>query len=200
MAFLGKRYEDYGIVLDFLPEGHPEDRKPPRFQEPVMQLLGEDYLTLLEAAAKEGTNVSPHDRVYLGKEGREKVDRVKRRIDYNKLTSAAKAELPVAIERVIDENNEKFLEFFNNASPVTSRYHQLELIPGIGKKLMWATIEEREKKDFESFEDLKERVKSFPDPKEVLAKRIEKELRGEDKYSLFVRKPKGEGRGGRSSR
>lgn len=198
MAFLGKRYEDYGIVLDFLPEGHPEDRKPPRFQEPIMQLLGEDYLTLLEAAAKEGVKVSPHDRVYLGKEGRDKVDRVKRRIGYGKLTSAAKSELPVAIEEVIEENKEKFLEFFNEASPVTSRYHQLELIPGIGKKLMWATIEEREKNKFESFEDLRKRVRSFPDPKEVLAKRIEKELMGEDKYSLFVRKPK-KGRGGRGS-
>jgi len=196
---LGKRYEDYGITLDFLPEGHPETRKPPQAQEPILQLLGEEYLTLLEAVAKEGADISPHDRVYLGKEGREKVERVKRRISYEELTSASKSELPFAIKEIIDKNKEKYLKFFNEASPITSRYHQFELMPGIGKNLMWATIEEREKRKFESFEDLNERVKSIPDPKEMLAKRIEKELKGEGKYSLFVRGSK-ESQGGGSSR
>ncbi len=187
---MGKKYEDYGFVLDFLPEGHPEEDKPPRFREPVSQILGEEYFTLLEVVPQENADLGPQNRVYIGKKNREKVERVKQRINYTDLTSAAKAELPVVIKTIIDENNERFLKFFNEASPITSRYHQFELIPGIGKKLMWAIIEEREKKDFESFEDLKDRVKSLPNPKEMIAKRIEKELKGEDKYSIFVRKPK----------
>lgn len=185
-----KKYEDYGIVLDFLPEGHPEERKPAQYREPIAQIIGEKYFTLLETVPREGITLSPHDHVYIGQKGREKIERVKNRINYDNLTSAGKAELPIAIKKIIDKNNEKFLKFFNEASPISSRYHQFELIPGIGKKLMWAIIEEREKKNFESFEDLKERVKSLPNPKEMLAKRIEKELKGEDKYSIFTRRPK----------
>ncbi len=195
---MGKKYEDNGYILDFLPEGHPDEDKPPRFREPIAQLLGENYFTLLEVVPREDVQVSPQERVYIGKKNRERIERVKRRISYEKLTSAAKAELPPVVERIIEENQDKYLEFFNEASPITSRYHQFELIPGIGKKLMWAIIEERENKPFESFEDLKERVKSLPNPKKMIAKRIEKELKGEDKYSIFVRRPK-KARGGEGS-
>lgn len=197
---MSKKYEDYGYVLDYLPEGHPEEQKPAQYREPIVQLLGKEYLTLLEAVSRENVTVSPQDQVYIGKKGREKIERVKRRIDYNELTSAAKAELPVVIEKIIEENKDKYLKFFNEATPITSRYHQFELIPGIGKKLMWAIIEEREKKPFESFEDLKKRVKSLPNPKNMLAKRIEKELQGEGKYSLFARRPKQKRESGRRSR
>lgn len=187
---MSKKYEDYSFVLDFLPQGHPEEQKPAQFQEPIVQVVGEEYFTLLEAVSRENTTLSPQTRVYIGRKDREKIERIKRRIGYDELTSAAKSELPVVIKKIIEENEEKYLRFFNEASPITSRYHQFELIPGIGKKLMWSIIEERENKNFEDFEDLKDRVKSLPDPKEILAKRIEKELQGEDKYSLFVRKPK----------
>lgn len=197
---MSKKYEDFGFVLDFLPEGHTDEQKPAQYREPITQLLGEEYLTLLEAVPRENVNLSPQDRVYIGKKGREKIERVKRRIGYDELTSAAKAELPVVIKEIINENEDEYLEFFNEASPITSRYHQFELIPGIGKKLMWSIIEARENKKFEDFEDLKERVKSLPDPEKMLAKRIEKELKGEGKYSLFARKPKNDREDERSRR
>lgn len=195
-----KKYEDYGIVLDFLPEGYPRERKPAQYKEPIVQLLGEEFLTLLEAVSQKEVSLSPQDRVYIGKKGREKIDRVKRRITYDQLTSAAKSELPVVVKKIIEKNEEKYLEFFNKGSPISSRYHQFELIPGIGKKLMWAILEERRKKEFESFEDLNSRVRSLPDPKEMLAKRIEKELKGGDKYTLFARRPKSDQNGKGSSR
>lgn len=197
---MSKKYEDYGYVLDFLPEGHPEEQKPAQYREPIAQLLGDRYLTLLEVVPREGVNVSPQEKVYIGQKGRDKIERVKRRIDYEELSSAGKAELPPIIEKIIEDNKDRYLKFFNEAQPITSRYHQFELIPGIGKKLMWAIIEEREKKSFESFEELKERVKSLPNPKDMLVKRIVKELKGEDKYSIFTRGPKKSRSGGRSSR
>lgn len=195
---MSKKYEDYGYVLDFLPEGHPEEQKPAQYREPIAQILGDKYLTLLEIVPREGVTVSPQDKVYIGQKGREKIERVKRRIDYEELTSAGKAELPPIIEKIIEGNKNRYLKFFNEAQPITSRYHQFELVPGIGKKLMWAIIEEREKKPFESFEELKERVKSLPNPKDMLVKRIVKELKGEDKYSIFTRRPK-KARGERES-
>lgn len=64
----------------------------------------------------------------------------------------------------------------------------MELIPGIGKKYMWQIINERERKPFESFEDLKTRTE-IPDPAKLIAKRIIEELAGESKYRLFTRAP-----------
>ena len=64
--------------------------------------------------------------------------------------------------------------------------HALELIPGIGKKYMWQIVDEREKRPFESFKDLQERV-NIPNPAKLLAKRVVEELMGESKYRLFTR-------------
>ncbi|MDP2908277.1 MAG: DUF655 domain-containing protein, partial [Nanoarchaeota archaeon] len=72
---------------------------------------------------------------------------------------------------------------------INMRRHQLELMPGIGKKHMWQIIEEREKKQFESFEDIKTRVKLLPDPEKVVIKRILLELNNGDKYKIFVDSP-----------
>ena len=48
-------------------------------------------------------------------------------------------------------------------------------------------IEEREKKPFESFEEMKQRIRLLPDPCEAIKKRILEELEGRDvKYRLFV--------------
>ena len=46
--------------------------------------------------------------------------------------------------------------------------HQLELLPGLGKKHMWEIIELRRDKEFESFADLKARVKLMPDPENAI--------------------------------
>ena len=64
--------------------------------------------------------------------------------------------------------------------------HQLELLPGIGSKHLWEILEERKKKPFESFEDIKKRVSLIPDPEKMITKRIIEELEDKDKYRLFV--------------
>ena len=66
------------------------------------------------------------------------------------------------------------------------RMHQLELLPGFGKKHMWEVLEARKEKPFDSFDDLKKRVKLLPDPKVVIIKRIMMELEGDQKYTVFV--------------
>ncbi len=64
--------------------------------------------------------------------------------------------------------------------------HQLELLPGLGKKHMWEIIEARKEKPFESFADIKKRVKLMPDPEKAIIKRILKELSGIEKHRVFV--------------
>ncbi len=184
-----KKYEDYGIVLDFLPQGHPDDPRPIHLREPIVQILGDTFFTLLEAVPAAGVVPALHERVFIGKDKRDKIERIKRRIGYEDLTAAAKAELPIAVERLVDEHPERFIEFFNRAAPLTTRFHQLELIPGIGKRLMWSILEERKKKPFSDFEDLANRVKGLPNPKKLVAKRVIMELQGVDKYRVFVRPP-----------
>ena len=90
------------------------------------------------------------------------------------------------IKELVGKNEKKFVEFFNKAAPINTRCHQIELLPGIGKKHMREIIEEREKKPFESFKDLKERVKLIPDPEKVVIKRIIEELDNKDKYHIFI--------------
>jgi len=184
-----KKYEDRGVVLDFLLQGHPSDPRPIHLREPIAQILGDTFFTLLEIVPMKGVTFNPHERVFIGKGERDKVERIKRRVSYDELTAAAKAELPVAIEELINEAPERFIEFFNRAAPLTTRFHQLELIPGIGKKLMWAIIEERKNGPFADSEDLNKRVKGLTNPKSLIAKRITIELKGVDKYRLFVRPP-----------
>jgi len=184
-----KRYEEYAYVLDFLPHGRPGFRPAGRAgyrAGALIQCIGEDFFTLLEALVKEGLVLKPNDRVYVGKEAREEVTYIIGRIGFDELTAAAKAELPSVITRIVLNREQWFVNFFNTARAITPRMHALELVPGIGKKYMWQVINEREKRPFESFEDLQKRTE-LPNPVKLIAKRVMEELEGQSKYRLFTR-------------
>ena len=174
--------DDYVIVLDFLPRGKPTDRKT----EPLAQVIGEKFFSLLEIVIKDGVSTKVGERIYVGTDKRDQVKYIRSRIDYNDLTSFAKSELENVIKDIISRDEKMFVEFFNRAGPVTTRLHSLELLPGIGKKHMWGIIEQRRKKPFESFEDLKQRVEMLPDPKKIVIRRILDEIESKDKHRLFV--------------
>lgn len=181
-------YEEYAYVLDFLPYGRP-GLKLKRRGGAIAQLVGERYFTLLEAVVKEGVVLKPSDRVYVGREYRKdkEILYIVGRISYDELTSNAKMELESVVEKIILSRESEFVNFFNSARPVTPRMHSLELIPGIGKRFMWKIIDEREKKPFESFQDLQKRT-NIPNPVKLLAKRVIEELSSTDcKYRLFTK-------------
>ncbi|MCX8179305.1 MAG: DUF655 domain-containing protein [Candidatus Aenigmarchaeota archaeon] len=174
--------EEYIIVLDFLPTGYPHSRK----MEPIAQGIGTKYFNLLEVVLKPGETVKPEERLYVGEGKWDKVRLIKGRIKYNELTSFAKQELEIVLDKMIDENEKRFVEFFNKAGPLTTRLHSLELLQGIGKKHMWAILDARKQKPFESFDDLKKRVEMLPEPKKMIKKRIIDELNEVDRHKLFV--------------
>ena len=58
----------------------------------------------------------------------------------------------------IIENEKEFVDFFNKAEAINKRIHQIELLPGLGKKHTMEIIKQRKEKEFESFQDIKERV------------------------------------------
>ncbi len=179
-------YEDYAYVLDYLPYGRSSPDRSRHFAAPTVQVLGENYFTLLEVELKPGTTVAMHDRIYVGKERREKVSRVIGRISYEELTATAKAELMATVEEMVRNKEQQYVDFFNKAQAVTPRMHMLELLPSIGKKSMWQILDEREKKLFESFKDIQGRA-GVTDPVKIIAKRIVEELSEEPKYRIFTR-------------
>jgi putative nucleotide binding protein len=183
-----EKKEEYVRVLDYLPYGYPEDPRPIYQKKPVVQAIGERYFTLLELIPKEGKSVNIHQRVYIGEGEREHINHVKRRLRWNELTNAARSELPYVVEEIVKEREKEFVEFFNKAQPITPRLNALELLPGVGKKLMWTILEERQKGEFKSFGDLSQRVKGLHHPEKLIAKRIIEELKDENiKYRIFVR-------------
>ncbi|MBS7606349.1 DUF655 domain-containing protein [Candidatus Bathyarchaeota archaeon] len=177
-------YEEYAYVIDYLPYGKPGLRL--KRGRAIVQLVGEEYFTLLEAVVREGVVLKPSDRVYVGKDSRKEILYILGRTRYDELTANAKMELESVIEKIVLSREKFFVNFFNTAKPITPRMHALELIPGIGKKYMWKIIEEREKKPFESFQDLQKRV-NIPNPAKLITKRIIEELSGDSKYRLFTR-------------
>ena len=182
-----KRYEENAYVLDFLPHGRPGARAAYRAGA-LVQLIGEEYFTLLEAILKEGLAAKTGDKIYVGKEQRTEITYIMGRIGYEELTTTSKMELPNVVEKIILNREKWFINFFNTAQAITPRMHALELVPGIGKKYMWQIINEREKKPFEKFEDLQTRA-GIPSPTKLIAKRVLEELEGDSKYRLFTRAP-----------
>ena len=176
--------EEYALVLDYLSRGKSASFK----SEPVAQVMGTEYFTLLEIVPK--TELKTLEKIYIGKDEREKVEFIKKRISFKELTSTSVAEIEKAIEKLVLENKQKFLDFFNKSSSITIKRHQLELLPGLGKKHMMEILSERRKKPFESFEEIEKRIHLMPNPMKIIIKRILSELEEEDKkHFLFVRPP-----------
>lgn len=174
--------EENGIVLDFLPQGHPLSRD----RRPIAQMIGDKYFTLLEGIPKIGVNLKVGEKVYLGADKREQIHHISGRISSNSLTNFAKQELEERIGKIVSERESEFIVFFNKAAGISIRMHEFEILPGIGKKHMWRLLEERKVKPFESFDDIQKRVTLIPDPKKTIVKRILIEIDGKDKYKIFT--------------
>jgi putative nucleotide binding protein len=86
----------------------------------------------------------------------------------------------------VKEREKEFVEFFNKADAINKRLHQLELLPGLGKKYMHEILEQREQKEFKSFEDISKRISNLPHPEKAVEKRIIQELTNMERYNLFT--------------
>lgn len=178
--------EEQAVVLDFLPHGYPFDTRPMHMKSAIAQALGKDHFILLELVPKKGVFLQPRKEVYMGEGKREEIHHIVGKIPLSKLTQTAKIELESVLQELVKKYEARFIEFFNKAGPINTRRHQVELLPGIGKRHMWEILKERDAEPFKSFEDIKARVKLMPDPEKAIIKRIIIELEGEDKHRVFV--------------
>ena len=180
-----RKYEEYAYILDFTQRGKSTTVRGR--EGIIIQAIGEERLTLLELLGFQNMNFDVGERVYIGREGRDKVMSVLGRLEYNLISQSAKNDLANIVEKIVTANEKRFIDYINTAQPITPRIHALELIPGIGKTYMMTIIKERDKKKFESFTDIQNRV-GLRDPAKLIAKRIIDEIAGEARMNLFVRK------------
>lgn len=176
------RKEEYAIILDYLPYGYPLEGK----MMPLAQAIGINNLTLLQLVPRRGVSLELKEKVYIGDGKRDKIYYILGRLPKEKLTETAKFQLEDFVAQILKEREKRFVDFFNKADAVNTRLHQLELLPGFGKKHTKEILKERENKPFESFEDIKNRIPSLPDPKKAVEKRIVEELTKVERHNLFV--------------
>jgi len=120
-----RKFEEIAYILEHLPYGHPKDTRPLYRREPIVQAVGEDFFTLLELIPIPGAQLKQGDQIAIGRWGRDKIDHVKRRIEYDELTQNAKDVLQGIVEELVMKNEKRFVSFFNNSGPVTTRMHSL---------------------------------------------------------------------------
>lgn len=177
-----KGKDDYAIVLDYLPHGYPLERK----MMPVVQAVGEKFFSLLQLVPTRGVTFELKEKVYIGPEKRDKIYYILGRLPQDKMTETAKMQLQEFISKVVAEREEEFIEFFNNAQAINTRLHQIELLPGFGKKHTREIVEAKKEGNFKSFEDMRARVPGVPDPKKAVEKRILEELMERIRHRLFT--------------
>ena len=174
------------VVLDYLPHGRADDDRPQYQKPPLAHALGTTDFQLYELVVEDPDAVSIGDELTVDPpaEGIEEV----RSLGFDSLSSGATAELDHVVRELVGENEGRFVTFFNEAGPISLRLHQFNLLPGIGDKIRDALLDERERRPFESLDDVEERVAGLHDPMEIVVERIREEIRGEDvKYKLFAR-------------
>ncbi|MEK6914027.1 MAG: DUF655 domain-containing protein [Nanoarchaeota archaeon] len=174
--------EENALILDYLPYGYPMDKK----MMSVAQAIGIKNFTLLQLIPRRGIKLEVGEIVYIGEGKRDKIYYIQGKLPEDRITETTKQNMMNFVAKSISENEKKFVDFFNNAQAINTRLHQFELLPGFGKKHTESILEERDKKPFESLEDLKKRVSNLPDPKKAIEKRIIEEIIGKERYCLFI--------------
>lgn len=175
--------EEYAIILEYLPNGYPLEKK----MMPIAQAIGKTNLTLLELVPRRGVELQVGEEVYIGQGKRDKIYYILGRLHKEKLTESGKNQLQEFIEKIVKEKEQEYVDFFNNSEAINKRIHQIELLPGMGKKHMKEILEKRKEKPFESFEDMKNRIQNLPDPEKAIEKRILHELTEIERNNLFVK-------------
>ena len=176
--------EEYAYILDYLPQGLSFKNK-----DPICYAVGDTEFKLFELVPRAGALITLDDRVYIGKdtELRKEIDHVKRRIGYEDLTGTAVKELEFVIKDIVEGNQDRFVDFYNKAGPISIKKHLLEELPGLGKKTVTEILNARKAGPFKDFEDLKTRVPMLKDPAKLITDRIILEISDrERRHYIFI--------------
>ncbi|MFX1495699.1 MAG: DUF655 domain-containing protein [Promethearchaeota archaeon] len=179
------------VILDILLHGHPDEDKPSWSKTPIAQVLTFPDFVLYEVKINKDADIKVQEKnIYEEFLRQNKLREVIKKIDYNELTNTSKALIQPILEKEVLNYEKDFINFFNNSTSITPRMHALKLLPGVGQKHMWEILEERERQNFATFQDIADRT-SISNPAKLIAQRIIKELQREGvKYYLFSKTQK----------
>jgi putative nucleotide binding protein len=173
-----------GIVLDFYPQGKSFSRKRSEDYNPLAVIVTTKFFQFFDVIFSRGVICAVKERLMISPRNK-RILRVQQ-IQYNQLSSSALNILPNILNEAISTFESRYISFLNQAHPLTTQMHQLQLLPGIGHKRLWVILEERKKAPFKSFKDFTEKT-GISDPLSMFTNRILTELENSPKYRLFTK-------------
>ncbi|MFW9855930.1 MAG: DUF655 domain-containing protein [Candidatus Thorarchaeota archaeon] len=185
-----QRYINYGecVVVDFYPHGKSLGHDRVEEDNPLAVVITNRWFQLFDVVATSNLKLKVLDHLILTTKNKEII--FFRQIPFKQLSNSALAVLPKILNDIVFRSESRFVSFFNKAQPLTSQMHQLQLLPGIGQKRMWAILGARKNRFFTSFADFTSRT-GISDPTSILVGRVFAELENKPKYRLFTKEFKG---------
>lgn len=180
-----RNYEDTVRVLDFRTRQRSSTIRGRKGI--ILTTIGENKFTLLEVLGIEGATFEIGEKVDVSRETRSKIESVLGKLEYSRISSSAKDMINQTVRDIVMNTEDRFLSYINKAEPLTPRIHALEIIPGVGKHLLKAIINERNNRAFESYTDIEERT-GFKDPSSRIIQRIIDEITGKTRISIFFKR------------
>lgn len=184
---LNPRFEDLGdaIVIDFYPQGKSLSRKRSEDFNPLAVVITSQWFEFFDLILNIGIRLKVNDKIVISPKNH-RIFKLSP-ISFTQISNSANAILPHVITEIVKNSEKRFIQFLNQAHPLTTQMHQLQLLPGIGNKRLWTILDSRKKAPFESFEDFSTRT-GISDPISLFSNRILSELNGSPKYLLFTKK------------
>lgn len=180
-----RRYEEFARVLGVNRRGRSVTSRGR--DGTIVTAIGENRFTLLEMIGAEGATFETGERICVDREQDTKVSLVLGKIRYERLPEQARSQISNAIESIVDDCEDRFVNYYNRAEHLTTRVHALEQFPGIGRTYTNAILDERARRKFDSFEDIAERV-GLEDPRWCIVQRIVEEVTGKTRTCLFAKR------------
>ena len=159
-----KKSEDFGLVLS---TKESEDKKTAR-------VIGTEYFQLVDFELNPDADIKVQDKIFIGKAS-DIVKQERSQLSYDDLNKAEEFEVEKAVHTIVITNEPKYVEFFNKQSKDASQLHLLD--EDISRRLGSKILTEKELHgDFESFEDIDNRIKFIESSKDLIVGRILYEL------------------------
>ena len=174
-----KRGIIFEIAQDYLTESHSGFKK----EFPTYYVVGDESYSLLKIYLKRPFMPPLVVGDVLDLDSNKEKFHLVKRIAIDQIPLGVAYVLEESFTKLVKDQEQKFIKFFNEARPITVKLHHLCLVPGFGLKRMWTILDTRKTKLFDSFNDFEARAGVDPVP--MLVKRLQLELAGKERYYLF---------------
>ena len=164
-----KKDEDYGLVLSTKENGDVKSA----------HIVGTTYFQLVDFELNQDAKVMVQEKIFIGK-GNDIIKQERSQLSYDELNKDEEFELEKAIHSIVIANEPRYIEFINKQSKEASQLHLLG--DELSRKSASKIIAEKELNgDFESFEDIDNRIKFIDSSKDLIVNRVLYELIEEPK-------------------